>query len=84
MTRIKVVDLPPLQDASRIEERLMATLRRLRDLPRPVSWANREDEDDTAPQVKGKPVSYEDSQKIRRRAAFLAARQAANAGIQHL
>jgi len=84
MTRIKFVDLPPFQDASKIEERLMATLRRLRDLPRPVGWANREDEDDTARQLKGKPVSFEDSQKVRRRAALLAERQAANAGILHL
>jgi hypothetical protein len=84
MTRIKFVDLPPFQDATKIEARLMATLRRLRDLPRQANRAVWEDEDDFEPKVKGKPISYNDSQTVKRRASLLATRQAAYAGVAHL
>lgn len=84
MTRIKFVDLPPFQDASKIEARLMATLRRLRDLPRQPDRSVWEDEDDFEPKVKGKPISQGDSQTVKRRAKPLAARQAAYAGVIHL
>lgn len=84
MTRIKFVDVPPFQDATKIEARLMATLRRLRDLPRQPARADWEDEDDSEPMEKGKTITYEDTKKVKRRAGLLADRQAAYAGVSHL
>lgn len=80
MTRIKFVDVPPFQDATKIEARLMATLRRLRDLPRQPVRAAWEDEDDSEPTEKGKTITYDDTKKVKRRAGLLADRQAAYAG----
>ncbi|MDO8881711.1 MAG: hypothetical protein Q7V11_01990 [Pseudotabrizicola sp.] len=57
MMRTKFLDLHPFQDATKIEARLMAALRRLRDLPRQPDWAVWEDQDDFEPKVKGKPIS---------------------------
>lgn len=84
MTRIKFVDVPPFQDATKIEARLTATLRRLRDLPRQPARAEWEDEDDSEPMVKGTPITYDDTKKVKRRAGLLADRQAAYAGVSHL
>lgn len=84
MTRIKFVDVPPFQDSTKIEARLMATLRRLRDLPRQPARAVWEDEDDSEPTEKGKTITYEDTKKVKRRAVLLADRQAAYAGVSHL
>lgn len=57
MMRIKFLDLHPFQDATKIEARLMAALRRLRDLPRQPDRVVWEDQDDFEPKVKGKPIS---------------------------
>ena len=84
MTRIKFVDVPPFQDATKIEARLMASLRRLRDLPRQPARAAWEDEDDSEPMVKGTPITYDDTKKVKRRAGLLADRQAVYAGVSHL
>ena len=63
MTRIKFVDVPPFQDATKIEARLMATLRRLRDLPRQPARTDWEDEDDSEQTEKGKTITYDDTKK---------------------
>lgn len=84
MTRIKFVDLSHFQDANKIEERLMATLRRLREQPRPVRQDVWQDEDASDLKLESKPIAYDDTRKIRRRASLLAERQAAHAGITHL
>jgi hypothetical protein len=91
MTRIKFVDLPPFQDADTIAARLTATLKRLRlragAAPWPAAtdpWEDEGDAFDQKPTVRAKPVSYDDTKTIKRRAAVLADRQAARAGILHL
>lgn len=62
----------------------MATLRRLRDLPRQPARAVWEDEDDSEPTEKGKTITYDDTKKVKRRAGLLADRQAAYAGVSHM
>lgn len=91
MTRIKFVDLPPFQDADTIAARLTATLKRLRlragsaPLSAPTDpWEDGVDAFDLKPTVRAKPVSYDDTKTIKRRAAVLTDRQAARVGILHL
>lgn len=90
MSRIPFVDLPPFQDASKIEARLTETLKRLRaqhQREEPAASGNsdaKDDPDDWNRVTRRKGLSYDDTQKIRRRAVKLAERQAIAAGITHL
>jgi len=78
MTRLRFVDLPRFQTAPAIEQRLTATLRRLR--------ARKAGKDDKEPWDldDDHALSYIERAKIRRRADRVAKRQAMRAGIVHL
>ncbi len=90
MSRIRFVDVPPFQDASRIEARLTETLKRLRARNQPEKTAaseNAEGRDEVAEWERlhyRKSLTFQEKDKIRRRAVKLAGRQALAAGVTHL